>query len=172
MRRAVPSLGWVTLLAGLAVLVGGVAAVLAASIQGMALVPGGSLADGYDVGLLPWMDVGTWLVPIGGFLAVLGATVAIWASPCRWLVRLVTIPALLVVAFWILIVAIQMAPRTAVPDAPPSPSGLQTVVYSNPLDTIVFLLGPAFALVLLAAAGRRRPSSTPAGRGPGAVPSA
>ena len=140
---------------GALIVVGGFAAIVAASVQGMALVPGGSIVDGYDVGLLPWMDVGTWLVPIGGMLAAIAAVATTWLGSSKAVLKALTIPAALGVAFWVLLMAIGMAPHSAVPDAAPGSSGLQTVVYSRPLDTVLFLLVPGAVLLVLAGIARR-----------------
>ncbi|HET7029730.1 MAG TPA: hypothetical protein VFI34_04400 [Candidatus Limnocylindrales bacterium] len=153
MRRSAGVAWWLSL-AGSAAVVAGFLAILGASIDGMGLQPGSSLIDGYWVGLLPWIAVGTWLVPIGGLVAAAGAMATIWLSPSSRIARIATIPALLVIGFWALVTAYEMAPRTAVPSAPPSASDLQTVVYSDPATTLVFLLAPALALVLLAFVGR------------------
>jgi hypothetical protein len=154
--RDVAGLAWRFALLGALIIVGGFAAIVAASIQGMALVPGGSILDGYDVGLLPWMDVGSWLVPLGGLVATAGGLAAIWLGQSRLLVRLATLPALVVVLFWILVTALEMAPHSAIPDVAPSASSLATVVYSSPMNTILFLVIPAAVVVLLAAVARRR----------------
>ncbi len=148
---------WRFALLGALVVVGGFAAIIAASIQGLALVPGGSILDGYWVGLLPWMEVGTWLVPLGGLAATIGALVAIWFGRPGLLARIATLPALVVVLFWVLLVVIEMAPHTGPsPNSSTTSSSLATVVYSSPANTILFLLVPAAVVVLLAAAARRR----------------
>lgn len=154
--RDVAGLAWRFALLGALVVVAGFGAIVAASIQGLALVPGGSIFDGYDIGLLPWMEVGTWLVPLGGLVAAVGGLTAIWVGRPGLLVRFATLPALVVVLFWILLAAIGMAPRNAFPGGSSTASSLATVVYSSPINTIVFLLIPAAVLVLLAAAARRR----------------
>ena len=133
----------------------GIAAVVVASIQGMALVPGGSILDGYDIGLLPWMDVGTWLVPIGGVIVAAAGALAIWTGGSI-LARVISVVPIVAVLFWGLVVAIDMGPHTAVPDVPPTGSSLATAVYSRPANTIWFLLLPAAGLLVLAAVGRRR----------------
>src|SRR2546423_145725 len=99
------------------------------------------------------MDVGPCLVPLGGLAATVGGLTAIWLGRSGLLVRLASLPALVVVLFWILVTAIGMAPRSAIPDVSPSASSLATVVYSSPLNTIFFLLIPAAVIVVLAAAG-------------------
>ena len=155
--RHVPGFAWRFALLGALVVVGGFAAIIAASIQGQALQPDSSILDGYWVGLLPWMEVGTWLVPLGGLAATIGGLVAIWFGRPGLLARLATLPALVVVLFWVLLVAIGMAPRYGpVPDSSPTSSSLATVVYSSPANTIFFLLVPTAVVVLLAAAARRR----------------
>lgn len=154
--RDVAVIAWRVTLLGTLVVVAGFGAIVAASIQGMALVPGGSILDGYDVGLLPWMEVGTWLVPLGGLVATAGGLAAIWLGRSGRLLRLATLPVLGVVLFWILLAAIDMSPRRATPNGLPSSSSLATVVYSSPANTIIFLLIPAAVLVLLAAAAPRR----------------
>lgn len=148
---------WRLTLVGVVVVGLGFAAILAASFQGMALVPGGSILDGYDVGLLPWIEVGSWLVPIGGIVAAVVGVASIWLGRTSALVRLATIPVILVVLFWVLLVVIEMAPRNGpVPDSSTTSSSLATVVYSSPANTIVFLLIPAALVVVLAAVTRRR----------------
>lgn len=154
--RDVAVIAWRVAVLGSLVVVAGFGAIVAASVLGMALIPSTSILDGYDRGLLPWMEVGTWLVPIGGLVATVGGLGAIWLGRSRWLVRLATIPALLVVLFWILLMATGMAPHSAIPDVPPSASSLATVVYSSPANTVIFLLIPAAIVVLLAAVARRR----------------
>jgi hypothetical protein len=154
--RDVAGLAWRFAILGALVVVAGLAAIVAASIQGLALVPGGSILDGYWVGLLPWMDVGSWLVPLGGLAATVGGLTAIWLGRSGLLLRVATLPALVVVLFWILLAAIGMAPHSAIPDVPPSTSSLATVVYSSPANTVLFLLIPAALVVILAALARRR----------------
>src|SRR5437762_631941 len=83
--------------------------------QGLARVPDGTIFDGYDVGLLPWMGIGTWLIPIGGFVAAIASAATVWLARAPMLARLATAPALLVVGFWLLLVLVAMAPRSAVP---------------------------------------------------------
>lgn len=154
MGRAAPSLGWVVLLAGLVCVAVGAVAILTASIQGMQLQPGTSLVDGYWVGRLPWMDVGTWLVPLGG-IAAGGAAVAIWSSRSGWAVRLSSLAALAVIGFWTFVtLAVDMAPHVAPSGRFSSPS-LATAVYSNPAQTLILLLLPAAVLVALALPTRR-----------------
>jgi hypothetical protein len=154
--RDVAVIAWRFALLGALVVGAGVGAIVAASIQGMALIPGGSILDGYDRGLLPWMDVGSSLVPLGGLIATAGGLTAIWLGRTGWLVRVATVPALLVVLFWILLAATRMAPHSAIPDVPPSASSLAAFVYSSPANTIIFLLIPAALVVTLAAVARRR----------------
>jgi hypothetical protein len=153
--RDMAALAWRFALLGALFVVAGFGAIVAASFQGLALVPGGSILDGYDVGLLPWMDVGSWLVPLGGLVATIGGLSAIWLGRSGSLIRVATLPALVVVLFWVLLAAIGMAPRNA-PDGSSSASSLATVVYSSPANTIIFLLVPAAVVVLLAAVARRR----------------
>jgi hypothetical protein len=146
---------WRLTLVGVVVVGLGFAAFLAASLQGMALVPGGSIVDGYDVGLLPWIDVGSWLVPVGGIVATVVGVASIWLGRAPVMMRIATIPVILVVLFWVLLVVIGMAPRNG-PAGSTTSSDLATVVYSSPANTIVFLLVPAAVVVLVAAAARRR----------------
>jgi hypothetical protein len=153
--RDVAVIAWRFALLGTLVVVAGFGAVVAAAIQGMALVPGGSILDGYDIGLLPWMEVGTWLVPIGGLVATVGGLAAIWLGRTHPVVRVATVPVLVVVLFWLLLVVIHTAPRPAI-DGRTSTSSLADFVYSSPANTIVFLLIPAALVVLLAAVARRR----------------
>jgi hypothetical protein len=154
--RDVAVIAWRLALLGALIVVAGFGAIVAATIQGMALIPGGSILDGYDRGLLPWMEVGTWLVPLGGLAATVGALAVIWLGRSGLLLRVATLPALVIVLFWILIEATEMAPHSAIPDVPPSPSSLATVVYSSPVNTVLFLLIPAALVVILAAVARRR----------------
>ena len=102
---------WRLTLVGVVVVALGFGAILASSLQGLALVPGGSIVDGYWVGLLPWIDVGSWLVPIGGVVATVVGVASIWLGRAPVVVRLATIPAILVVLFWVLLILIGMAPR-------------------------------------------------------------
>ena len=154
--RDVAVIAWRVALLGALIVAVGFGAIVAASIQGMALIPGGSIRDGYDRGLLPWMDVGSSLVPLGGLIATAGGLTAIWLGRAGWLVRVATIPVLLVVLFWILLAATKMAPHSAIPDVPPSASSLAAFVYSSPANTIIFLLIPAALVMILAAVARRR----------------
>jgi len=148
---------WRLTLVGVVIVGLGFAAILAASVQGLALVPGGSIVDGYWVGLLPWIDVGSWLVPIGGVVATVVGVASIWLGRAPMVVRLATVPAILVVLFWGLLILIGMAPHQGpVPDSSATSLSLATVVYSSPANTILFLLVPAAVVVLLAAATRRR----------------
>jgi hypothetical protein len=149
-------IAWRFAVLGSLVVVAGFVAIVAASIQGMALVPGGSILDGYDVGLLPWMDVGSWLVPLGGIVATVGSVAAIWFGRTHPVLRVATIPLVAIVLFWLLLVVIHTAPRSATPNAPASASSLAAFVYSSPANTIIFLLVPAALVVLLAAGARRR----------------
>jgi hypothetical protein len=155
--RDVAVIAWRVAVLGSLVVVAGFGAIVAATVLGMALISSASIVDGYDRGLLPWMEVGTWLVPIGGLVATVGGLAAIWLGRSGWLVRVATIPALVGVIFWVLLVVIKMAPRHgSVPNSPTTSSDLATVVYSSPANTIFFLLVPAFVIVLLAATSRRR----------------
>ena len=153
---------WRVAIAGILVLVAGVAAILLASVQGMALVPDGSIVDGYWVGLLPWTEVGSWLVPLGGVIASLAALGAIWLQPrAGRRARAATIPAVLVVGFWAFLIVIGTAPRNWI-DGSSSSSSVATVVYSNPVNTILFLLVPTAVLLVLAATTQRgRAEPTP-----------
>lgn len=146
---------WRLALFGLILIVAGFFAIVVASIQGMALVPGGSLLDGYDVGLLPWIEVGTWLLPAGGVAATVGAVGSIWLGRAPQVFRFGSIPVIVVVLFWVLIVATGMAPRNG-PDGSTTTSTLATVVYSSPADTVLFLLAPAAIIVAIAAVSRRQ----------------
>jgi hypothetical protein len=148
---------WRLTLVGVVVVGLGLAAILAASLQGQTLVPGGSIVDGYWVGLLPWINVGSWLVPIGGVVATVVGVASIWLGRAPIVARIATLPLIIVVLFWVLLVVIEMAPRNGpVPDSSMTSSDLATVVYSSPANTIFFLLVPAAVVVLLAAAARRR----------------
>lgn len=148
MRVTAASTAWRLAIAGLLLIAVGFAAVLVASFQGMQLQDGLSLIDGYWVGLLPWIEVGTWLIPIGGVLAMVGAGAAVWLRPSGWPLRLATLPAIAVGVFWVLLVAIETAPRNAM-DGSISQTSVATAVYSNPANTVVFLLLPAaFVMVL------------------------
>ena len=156
MARPVASVGWWAMLAGIAMVGLGALAWLVASIQGMGVQPGLSLADGFDVGLLPWMDVGSWLIPIGGLFAALGGGLAVWSGGRGAGVRLLSTGALAVVAFWgFVTVFVEMATRIG-PDGRTSSSNLATVVYSNSKETVVLLLTPAAVIVLSAIVARRR----------------
>lgn len=146
---------WVIARVGVLVVGAGLAAILVASIQGMALVPGGSIVDGYDVGLLPWTEVGAWLVPLGGVIAAVAGLASIWLGRAGRLARVATIPAILVVLFWFLLVGIGTAPRNGV-DGTLTSSSVATFVYSSPANTGAFLLIPAAFVVLIAAVARRR----------------
>jgi hypothetical protein len=144
-------------LIGLAVVAVGFGAVLAAAIQGMQLAPELSLVDGYWVGLLPWMAVGTWLIPLGALLTAAAGTATVMTSRSSLLGRLLSIAALAVVLFWALITVMHMAPRNA-PDGSTSSSDLATVVYSLPETTAVLLLLPAALIATLALVVGRRAS--------------
>lgn len=155
--RDVAVIAWRVAILGSLVVITGFGAIVAASVLGMALIHSASILDGYDRGLLPWMEVGTWLVPIGGLVATVGGLAAIWLGRSGWLVRVATIPALLVVLFWLLLVVIHTGPRaSATPNGSASTSSLATFVYSSPANTIIFLLIPAALVVILAAVARRR----------------
>ena len=148
---------WRLTLVGVVVVGLGFAAILAASLQGQAQVPGGSIVDGYWVGLLPWINVGSWLVPIGGVVAFVVGVASIWLGRAPVVARIATIPLVVVALFWVLLVGIGMAPRNGpAPDSSTKSSDLATVVYSSPANTIFFLLAPAAVVVLLAAASHRR----------------
>jgi hypothetical protein len=149
-------MAWRVAIAGVFVVAAGFAAVLVASIQGMQLQEGTSLVDGYWVGLLPWIAVGTWLIPIGGVVASVGAVAAVWLGPGGWLPRLSTVPAVAILAFWALLMAIATTPRNAV-DGSISQSSVADAVYSSPQDTVVFLLLPTAFVMTLAWFSRRRP---------------
>lgn len=158
MARPVASVGWWAMIAGIALVGLGALAWLVASIQGMGVQPGLSLADGFDVGLLPWMDVGSWLIPIGGLFAALGGGVAVWSGGRGADIRLLSTGALAVVAFWGFVTFfVEMATRIA-SDGRASSSSLATAVYSNPNETFVLLLAPSAIIVLSAIVARRRPA--------------
>jgi hypothetical protein len=101
------------------------------------------------------MDVGSWLVPIGGAVAAVGAALTVWIGRSGLVLRWLSIPACLVALFWVLLASTATAPRNG-PNGSTSSSSLATFVYSAPANTIAFLLIPAAALVLLAALARRR----------------
>ena len=143
------------MLAGIALFAAGMVAILAGSIQGMQLEPGLTLVDGYWIGLLPWMEIGTWLVPVGAILAVIAGIVTVLSSRLPILVRLASLAGAAVVLFWALIVVIDMAPHSR-PGTTTTSSDLATVAYSRPETTVVFLLIPMGLIVALAFAGRRR----------------
>ena len=156
--RDVTAASWRAVVAGVLLVGAGVAAIVAASIQGMALVPGGSILDGYDVGLLPWMEVGAWLVPIGAVVATIAGITSVWLGRSPALLRIATIPAILTVLFWGLLAVLGTAPHSGPsPNGSTATSSLATFVYSAPATTIDFLLIPATLVVLLAAVARRRP---------------
>jgi hypothetical protein len=102
MRATAATVAWRLAIAGLAVVAAGFAAILVASVQGMQLQEGLSLVDGYWVGLLPWIEVGTWLVPIGAVVALVAAVAAIWLGRGGWLLRIATLPAIAVAVLWVI----------------------------------------------------------------------
>ena len=136
----------------------------------MQLQEGLSLVDGYWVGLLPWIEVGAWLIPIGAVGAFTGAMAAIWLGGRGWVLRLATLPAIAVALFWVLLIAIETAPQNAV-DGSISRASVATAVYSNPVNTVVFLLLPTAFVVVLGQVSRpaagpvpRRAPDSAAGR--------
>jgi hypothetical protein len=155
MRVIGATVAWRLAIVGLLVVAAGSAAVLVASIQGMHLQDGMSLVDGYWIGLLPWIAVGTWLIPIGGIVAFVGAVTVVWLRPSGWLPRLSTVPAVAIVGFWVLLMGIETTPRNAV-DGSVSASSVADAVYSSPQNTIVLLLLPmTFVLTVALLSGRR-----------------
>jgi hypothetical protein len=103
------------------------------------------------------MDVGSWLVPLGGIVATVGSVAAIWLGRTHPVARAATIPLVVIVLFWLLLVFIYTGPRaSATPNGSPFTSSLATFVYSSPVNTILFLLIPAALVVLVAAVSRRR----------------
>jgi hypothetical protein len=154
MPRRLASVGWWAMLAGIALFAAGMVAILVASIQGMEFQPGLSLIDGYWVGPLPWMGIGTWLAPIGGFLAAIAGVGLVIVRGRHPVVRLAGLALLGVVLFWLLAIAYAMAPRNA-PNGSIYRGDFGSAVYSQPDQTIVLLLLPTAAIVLLAIAGRR-----------------
>jgi hypothetical protein len=156
-RATAATVAWRLAIAGLLVVAAGLAAILVASVQGMQLQEGLSLVDGYWVGLLPWIEVGTWLVPIGAVVAFTGAVAAIWLGGRDWAVRLATLPAIAVALFWVLLIAIETVPRNAV-DGSISQASVATAVYSNPANTVAFLLLPTAFVAALGRVSRRTDS--------------
>jgi hypothetical protein len=162
-RATAATLAWRLAIVGLLLVGAGLSSVLVASIQGMQLQEGLTLVDGYWIGLLPWIEVGAWLIPIGGVLAFVGAVAAIWLGRGGWVRRLATLPAVAVALFWVLLIAIETAPRHG-PDGSIAHSDVATAVYSSPQNTMVFLLLPTAYVVMLAwASPRRRLEAGPAG---------
>ena len=155
MPRPLASVGWWAMLAGIAVFAAGMVAILVASIQGMQLEPGLSLADGYWVGPLPWMGIGTWLAPIGAFLAAIAGAGLVIVPGRHPVIRLAGLALLAVVLFWILAIAYAMAARNG-PDGRIYSSDFGSAVYSQPNQTIVLLVLPASAIVVLAIVARLR----------------
>jgi hypothetical protein len=156
MRATLAAWSWRATIGGVVLIAAGAVAILVASIQGMALQPDMGLIDGYWVGLLPWMGVGTWLVPIGSLLAVAGGCVLLFASRPPLLVRLVAIVPLAVALFWgFVTAAVDMAPHSR-PGTTTTSSDLATAFYSNPASSLLFLTVPAFVVVGLAIVTRRR----------------
>jgi hypothetical protein len=164
-RATAATLGWRLAIAGLLIVGAGFAAVLVASIQGMQRQEGQSLVDGYWVGPLPWIEVGTWLIPIGAVLAFVAAVAAVWLGRSGWPARLATVPAIAVALFWLLLIAIETTPRNG-PDGSIAQSDVTTAVYSSPQNTIVFLLLPTAFVVGLAWPTRRRSEARPASAEP------
>jgi hypothetical protein len=155
MPRPIASIGWWAMLAGIALFGVGIVAILAASIQGMQLEPGLTLVDGYWIGLLPWMEIGTWLAPIGAFLAAIAGAGLVMAPGRHPVVRLAGLALLGIVLFWILAIAYAMAARNG-PDGRMYSSDFGSAVYSQPDQTVVLLLLPATAIVVLAVVARLR----------------
>lgn len=153
----VAAASWRVALFGLILILAGFLAIVIASIQGMAVVPGGSLLDGYDVGLLPWIEVGAWLLPIGGVAATIGAVASTWLGHSRPILRLATIPGIVVVLFWGLLAILATAPHPGrSPNGSTATSSVADFVYSAPANTVLFLLVPAALIGAIAAVGRRR----------------
>jgi len=164
-RSTNATLAWRLAVVGVLIVGAGFVAVLVASIQGMQLEEGLSLVDGYWVGLLPWIEVGTWLIPIGGVVAFAGGFATVWLEPSGRLQRAATLPAIAVALFWVLLIVIETA-RQSGPDGTSSQTSIATAVYSSPQNAIVFLLLPTAFVAALAWASRRQrlePAPTAAG---------
>jgi hypothetical protein len=110
----------------------------------------GSLVDAYWRGRLPWMGIVEALIVVGATACVVTGAMLILVSG-GWIRRITAVPLTAIVALWWL-VAIAMSTMRAVPcnNCPPPDPDPWAYAYSVPETTLLFLIGPAVLLVLLA----------------------
>jgi hypothetical protein len=124
---------------------------LGALALGLLLVAGSSLAaSGLYSAEEPWIGLGLDLLTIGlGLTALLGVIVVAAASQLGRL-RLLLIPAVLVLAFWWSYLLSLIASGTQQTFRGPRTYDIPTEIYSRPDESIVLLGLPTLAIVLLA----------------------
>ena len=133
-----------------AVLLAGLAILLAYSIAEAMANPGHSIVDGYWRGRLPWMGIIEALVVAGATACVLvgGATALAFGG---WLRRLPVLAFMAVAAFWWFAawgsVGISRVPCV---DCPPPPFDPWAYAYSDPQQAFVMLILPALGIAMLA----------------------
>ncbi len=148
MRRAIGILKAVTLV-GLVATVAGLLLVLGQSFAETRADPSLTLEDGYSIGRLPWMQVGTVLVVVGTNVTLVAGTVASEIAG-GWLRRLLAlIPAGAGVAWWLTAV-IFVATSGGCPTCAPYTPDPFTMAYSMPDATLILLVIPAALAALLA----------------------
>lgn len=154
------SVWWVTL-AGLSAAATGLVVLFAYSLSEVMADPSLSLVDGYWVGRLPWTALGVDLAVSGATVAVVFAALTVWLAGGA-VPRAVGTLALGTAAFWWFLAMIpprHAVPCTACPPVAPDPLA---VAYSQPENTLLFLLLPAAVAGVVALTRRRaRRSATP-----------
>jgi hypothetical protein len=114
----------------------------------------GSLVDAYWMGRLPWMGIAAALIVVGASVCVAsGALTVLVAS--GWWRRVAVIPLVALTGFWWVVAMIAFPGGAPCPACPPPEPDPWAYAYSLPSETLVGLLLPALAAVLLALWPRR-----------------
>ena len=158
MDRLASWMWWATLIGVIAALAG-IAVLFVYATSEVLADPTLSLEDGYWIGRLPWTTVGV-------ALTVIGATVALVAgAPTAWIAggairRVVTAFAVVLGAFWWLLVSVPFVLISGACCDPQPDSDPLTMAYSWPQATVLLLLLPAGITAIAAlTATRKEPAS-------------
>jgi hypothetical protein len=148
MRRAARLLRAMTLL-GIVATAAGLLVVLGQSFAETRTDPTLSLEDGYRIGRLPWIQVGTVLVVLGANVALVAGTILSELAG-GWVRRLLAfIPAAVAVAWWLGALIFVIGGGACPTCPPPSPDPF-TMAYSLPDETLLLLVLPAVLAAALA----------------------
>jgi hypothetical protein len=144
-----------------AVLLAGLAMLLAYSVAEAIANPGYSIVDGYWRGRLPWMGIIEGLVVAGATACVLvgGATVLVLGG--WWRRAVVLVPLLLAALWWVAARGRAGITGGGCPNCPPSPFDPWAYAYSVPESAALGLILPALAIAVLALTVPAARSATP-----------